>query len=84
MLSEATSEPEDDLTKIIVSSLSHALTDQNDTASSLEHGSDIFSEAPGSSIEALALDPPLSEDDYVFHMADEEGLDDLFLDHLMG
>jgi hypothetical protein len=73
MLSEATSEPEpeDDLTKIIVSSLSHALTDQNDTASSLEHGSDIFSEAPGSSIEALALDPPLSEDDYVFHMANE-------------
>ncbi|XP_023322104.1 transcription factor E2F3 isoform X3 [Eurytemora carolleeae] len=72
MLSEATSEPEDDLTKIIVSSLSHALTDQNETASSLDqHGSDIFSEAPGSSIEALALDPPLSEDDYVFHMADE-------------
>jgi len=62
MLSEATSEAEDDLTKIIVSSLSHALTDQNETASSLDqHGSDIFSEAPGSSIEALALDPPLSE-----------------------
>ena len=80
MLSEASSEAEDDLKKIIESSLGTALADQ--TASSLN--SDLFSEAAGSGIEAMALDPPLSEDDYVFNMTNEEGIDDLFLDHLIG
>jgi hypothetical protein len=57
--------------------------------------SDIFSEAGGDGldglgegeasacIEGLVLDPPLSEEDYVFGMTNEEGLDDLFLDQLI-
>ncbi len=61
--------------------------------------SDIFSEAGGGGegggldgledaaasacIEGLVLDPPLSEEDYVFGMTNEEGLDDLFLDQLI-
>ncbi len=36
-----------------------------------------------SCIEGLVLDPPLSEEDYVFGMTNEEGLDDLFLDQLI-
>lgn len=32
--------------------------------------------------EAVTLEPPISEDDYVLSLADEEGLDDLFLDQL--
>ena len=39
--------------------------------------------AASACIEGLVLDPPLSEDDYVFGMTTEEGLNDLFLDHLM-
>ena len=59
--------------------------------------SDLFSEAGGAEgleglgeaaaasacIEGLVLDPPLSEEDYVFGMTHEEGLDDLFLDQLI-
>jgi hypothetical protein len=67
--------------------------------SRLEATSDLFSEAGGggegleglgeaaasaaSCIEGLVLDPPLSEEDYVFGMTNEEGLDDLFLDQLI-
>ncbi len=39
--------------------------------------------ASAACIEGLVLDPPLSEEDYVFGMTNEEGLDDLFLDQLI-
>jgi len=85
MLSEATSEAEDDLKKMIENSLSQALEPEAGGSSNLDtqNPSDLFSEAGGSGLEALALDPPLSEEDYVFGMANEEGIDDLFLDHLI-
>lgn len=69
MLSEATSEPEEYLKKII----NQGLTEPGDdaTSSSLQD-SDIFSENPGSGIEALALHPPISDEDYMFHMTTEE------------
>jgi len=71
--------------------------DHNESVvSRLEATSDLFSEAGGpegleglgeaaasACIEGLVLDPPLSEEDYVFGMTHEEGLDDLFLDQLI-
>jgi hypothetical protein len=72
--------------------------DHNESVvSRLEATSDLFSEAGGgpdgleglgeaaasACIEGLVLDPPLSEEDYVFGMTNEEGLDDLFLDQLI-
>ena len=80
MLSEATSEPEEYLKKIINQGLAEPGDDA--TSSSLQD-SDIFSENPGSGIEALALHPPISDEDYMFHMTTEEGIDDLFLDQFI-
>jgi len=68
MLSEATSEADDDLKKMIESSLGHVLTDND----SIQATDDLFPSGQGFSEvgEAMALDPPLSEDDYVLNLAD--------------
>jgi len=80
MLSEATSEADDDIKKMIESSLGQVLADND----SLQQTDDLFQNGQGFSSmgEAVTLEPPISEDDYVLSLADEEGLDDLFLDQL--
>ena len=52
--------------------------------SQFQQTDDLFQNGQGFSSmgEAVTLEPPISEDDYVLSLADEEGLDDLFLDQL--